>query len=171
MLRGVRRVDRGGETRDENAGDVFETEILVRPFMFGCMLCHGGCGGGGDHHCSSVGKLRQQVYEEVLEDDQAAKKLGWRGRMSCRRNQLPLAADACDLGGGGGSSAAVRGGAGGAGSVSVSPSVIPLGCRWTRLSAGRWKLSWFSSGHLPLLGAGGPRWRCGPDACGERCTI
>ena len=108
LLRGVRKVDRGAERKDSNARKVFETEVFARQFIFGDMFGRGGCGSGVGHRCPSVGKVRRHRHCPVIGHSQAAQKLGWRSNIHQRRNHLPLAADARDLGDDS-SSAAVRG--------------------------------------------------------------
>ena len=76
LLCSVRRVNRGGERNNKNYSGVFETEAFVRPFNFGGVLCRGGCGGGIDRRCSSVGKVGRQGHGAVIGHGQVAKKRG-----------------------------------------------------------------------------------------------
>ena len=76
LLRGVQRVGRGRKRKDRFASNVFETEVFVRPFNFGGVLGSGGCGGGVDRRCSSVGEVRRHGHGVVVGHGQAAKTLG-----------------------------------------------------------------------------------------------
>ena len=75
LLRGFRRVYRGGKREGSYASDIFDGEGHVRSFHRGGVLGLGSRGGGVCRGCSSVGNVRRRGLGAVIAYGQAPKKL------------------------------------------------------------------------------------------------
>ena len=100
LLRGVRRVDRGGKRYHGNTRDTVQSQVLVRPLGVSSVLFRGGgCDGRIDSHRSGVSEVIRHGHGGIVGRGQGTKQRGGGSNFRQRRNQLPLGVGG-DLGNG-----------------------------------------------------------------------